>query len=198
MSRFFHRKDQRIEDFLAPYDENKQVEPCIEFTRQEAIDFAKKHIPDAESVTDDKCWEMMAEGRRTDKDGNIYSTYNPDSKWDWWKVGGRFSKQLQVGTVLRNEARIKDIDFSKDEETYEDALDFWDVVIDGKPKTPGKNYFTLFSKKYLCSGGLSISFHLRPRMFLWVAQALETEIEKKQKNKDKLIYWSIHRMEHPR
>lgn len=144
----FHREDQSIESLLAPFDENKQVEPYIEYTRQEAIEFARKHIPDTQAITDDKCWEMMAEGRKTDKDGNIYSTYNPDSKWDWWEVGGRFNKMLQVGKVLRDEARVKDIDFSDDHESYKDALDFWNVVIDGKPKTPGKNYFTLFAEKY--------------------------------------------------
>ena len=83
-----------------------------------------------------------------DSEGNIYSTYNPDSKWDWWTVGGRFNKQLQVGKRLVSQAFVEDIDFSQDEETYKDALDFWDVVIDGKPSTKGKNYFTLFSKQY--------------------------------------------------
>ena len=30
-----------------------------------------------------------------DKDGNIISTYNPDSHWDWWVVGGRWSGWLK-------------------------------------------------------------------------------------------------------
>ena len=29
-----------------------------------------------------------------DADGNAYSTYNPDSKWDWYSIGGRFSDML--------------------------------------------------------------------------------------------------------
>lgn len=29
-----------------------------------------------------------------DGDGNVYSTYNPDSKWDWYVDGGRFSGLL--------------------------------------------------------------------------------------------------------
>ena len=144
----FHKMDQSVESLLAPYDENKKVESYIEYTRQEAIDFARKRIPDTEHLTDEKCWEIMADGHKTDKDGNIFSTYNPDSKWDWWEVGGRFNKQLQTGRVLRDEAFVKDITFSKDEESYKEALDFWDVVIDGKPKKPGKEYFTFFSKQY--------------------------------------------------
>ena len=49
---------------------------------------------------------------------------------------------------LVSQAFVEDIDFSRDEEAYKDALDFWDVVIDGKPSAKGKNYFTLFSKQY--------------------------------------------------
>lgn len=144
----FHREDQSIESLLAPYNEELQVAPYVKYTRQEAIAFAKKHISGCDGMTDDKCWELMAEDCITDQDGNIYSKYNPDSKWDWWEVGGRFNNMLQVGKVLRDEAYVKDIDFSRDDKTYKDALDFWDVVIDGKLAKPGKNYDTFLPKKY--------------------------------------------------
>lgn len=32
-----------------------------------------------------------------DADGNTYSTYNPDSIWDWWVVGGRWSSEYVSG-----------------------------------------------------------------------------------------------------
>ena len=144
----FHRKDQSVESLLAPYDENKQVEPYMKYTKQQAIDYARTNYKDCKELSDEECWRIMADGRRTDEDGNLYSTYNPDSKWDWWVVGGRFNKMLQVGRVLRDEAYVKDIDFSQDKDTYKEALDFWDVVIGDKPKTPGKDYLTLFSNKY--------------------------------------------------
>ena len=51
----FHRADQDIENLLAPYDENKAVEPYISFTRQEAIDYARKHYK-AEGKSDEECW----------------------------------------------------------------------------------------------------------------------------------------------
>lgn len=28
-------------------------------------------------------------------DGEVYSTYNPHSKWDWWTVGGRWTEQFE-------------------------------------------------------------------------------------------------------
>ena len=144
----FHTKDQSVESLLAPYDENIQVEPYIEFTRQQAIDYARQHYKDCKDMSDEECWKIMADGRRTDPDGNLYSTYNPNSKWDWWEVGGRFKNQLQVGKHLASEAYVEDIDFSRDEESYNNALDFWDVLMSGKPKTPGKDYMTLFSNQY--------------------------------------------------
>ena len=35
---------------------------------------------------------------RQDENGDLirYSTYNPDSKWDWWEVGGRWSGYFYV------------------------------------------------------------------------------------------------------
>lgn len=76
------------------------------------------------------------------KNGNELSTYNPNSKWDWYSVGGRWRNSLLTkednedvisetsledlinqGSNLRKEApigykwvdgaRIKDIDFKK-------------------------------------------------------------------------------------
>ena len=124
------------------------MEPYLEYTRQQAIDFAREHYDDCKDLSDEKCWAIMAGCKETDSDGNIYSTYNPDSKWDWWVVGGRFRNQLPVGKHLANEAFVEDVSFEEDHENYEDALDFWDVVTDGKSKTPGKDYLTLFSKQY--------------------------------------------------
>ena len=72
-----YREDQNIEELLAPYDENLEVEPYIRFTRQEAIDYARENYRSAAGKTDEECWQMVAEDEQTDADGNILSTYNP-------------------------------------------------------------------------------------------------------------------------
>jgi len=59
--------------------------------------------------------------------------YNPNSKWDWYKVGGRWENTL----ILKNgekssSAKLKDIDFSIKEESYNYALQFWDTVVGDK------------------------------------------------------------------
>ncbi len=43
--------------------------------------------------TDDQCWAHAVRGEEVKDlrpDGSLHSTYNPDSKWDWWTIGGRW------------------------------------------------------------------------------------------------------------
>ena len=49
-----------------------------------------------------------------DEDGNLLSNYNPDSKWDWYAIGGRWNNILITkdgnGT---NEDYVSEIDWDK-------------------------------------------------------------------------------------
>ncbi|GMX64464.1 hypothetical protein Elgi_37330 [Paenibacillus elgii] len=77
---------------------------------------------------------------------------NPNAKWDWFQVGGRWSGLLKIkekatsgvtGTrSWTNEAanipedkvdsaKVKDIDFSLDIKKYNDNLRFWELIVDG-------------------------------------------------------------------
>lgn len=146
-----HRKDQDVGELLAPFDENLQVERYIEYTRQEAIDHAREHYK-MSRMSDQECWKMMADDAgegMTDEEGNIYSTYNPQSKWDWWTEGGRWSGMLKLkdGSTA-DSARIGDIDFSPDTEIYKQSLRFWDVVVDHQPKEDGEDFFSLYNEQY--------------------------------------------------
>lgn len=78
----FHRRNQDYDDLLSPYSENLSVEPYMRFTREEAIDYARKNWSGYEEKSDDECWQAVADDYdSTDDFGNIYSTYNPKSKW---------------------------------------------------------------------------------------------------------------------
>lgn len=144
----FHREDQNIEELLAPYNENLEVEPYVRYTRDEAIAWVKENYR-CESKTDDECWQMLADDyEKTDNEGNIYSTYNPKSKWDWYQVGGRFSDMLMTNDGCRNSARVGDVDFSPDPIAYEEALRFWDVAIDHQPAKEGEKYTLWYTEQY--------------------------------------------------
>ena len=143
----FHRQDQSLEELLDPYDENKEVSPYVSFTREEAIAYARENY-DAEGSTDEECWKMMAEDAETDADGNILSTFNKESRWDWWVIGGRFSGMLLKDGEHVDAGRVGDLEFPPDREAYECALRFWDVVVDHKPAAEGERFQSRYTEQY--------------------------------------------------
>lgn len=65
---------------------------------------------------------------RKDENGvwAVYSTYNPDSKWDWYCVGGRWNNAIKTKTgEFVNECLFDEIDFEPyPEECYEQKTDW--------------------------------------------------------------------------
>ena len=55
-----------------------------------------------------------------------YSTYNPDSKWDWYTVGGRWDKSIKTKSgEFVNMCLLSEIDFEPyPEDAYEDGTDW--------------------------------------------------------------------------
>lgn len=135
------------ENDLEQYYEGLEVEPYIEYTKEEAIQLAQKRhaerydeidkmldrdsldkdilkyynkiLSKGPSLSCEQAWEIVKEwGYKIDKDENILSTYNPDSKWDWYEVGGRWSGFLVLkernsdGSIKEtNEAYVHEIDW---------------------------------------------------------------------------------------
>ena len=91
---------------------------------------------------------MVAEDHQTDEDGNIYSTYNPQSKWDWWTEGGRFCGMLLLNGERVDSGRVGDLEFPYDQDVYEQSLRFWDVVIDHKPARLGEEFHSYYKEEY--------------------------------------------------
>ena len=147
-----HYPDQDIEALLAPYDESLEEEKYIKFTRQEAIDFVRSNYIHMADESDEECWKFMAEDvdeDMVDEEGNIYSTYNRKSKWDWWTVGGRWNGMLKLKDGGKaDSARLGDIDFSIDEGIYNRALRFWDVKVDHQPAREGEDFVTFYKENY--------------------------------------------------
>lgn len=99
-----HKEDQDIDTLLAPYDENLEVEPYLKLTNDEAIVKAKEEY---DNCTEQELIKNYAEdfGYILLSDG-LYSTYNPNSKWDWYQIGGRFDGEL----MLTDEGRLNAVD----------------------------------------------------------------------------------------
>ena len=123
-----------VDDILAPYDENMEVEPYISRTKEKMIKDAKKtkeniknrikedpnyEITDwgqkyLDAKTDEDFYQTQVyEDSKYDEDGNEMSIYNPKSKWDWYSIGGRWDDGDNV-------IQIKD--FKLYDDLYDDAL----------------------------------------------------------------------------
>ena len=70
-----------IEVLLEKYYEGMEVEPYILYS---------KDHPDY--LENKKYWDE----NMIDEEGNLLSTYNPKSKWDWYEIGGRFSDMIKL------------------------------------------------------------------------------------------------------
>ena len=126
-----HEEDQSIEDLLAPYSENLEVEPYVKYTRIQAINKMREDCPSLyKDKSEDEIFQDACDwfGCMLDNDNNLLSTYNPDSKWDYWQVGGRFSGMLHIDSAfVRHVKWVQPLD----KEEREDIIKWWNVNIEG-------------------------------------------------------------------
>lgn len=93
---------KRIEDyrngvyagFLA--DPEKYKADC---KNQKHIDYLENEFPKKLNWTDEEIYANQLDGYESfyiGKDGEVYSTCNPNSKWDWHEIGGRWAGLLKL------------------------------------------------------------------------------------------------------
>lgn len=93
---------------------------------------------------------------------------NPNAKWDYWTIGGRWKGFLKAKDGQKGEAslvmpirdkqgryaqaKVKDIDFEPDAVEYQKNIRWWEVVIEDAPLKQGedkKDFLSLYKKEYL-------------------------------------------------
>jgi hypothetical protein len=91
--------EETVSRLLAPYDENQRVEPYkVYLDREDIARMAARYdiAPDnlAELAHYITRWTGLQGGM--DEHG-LYrlSTYNPEAKWDWWVIGGRWNGEIR-------------------------------------------------------------------------------------------------------
>lgn len=173
-------KLNKIGEMLAPYSENMEVEPYVDETKEAIINSAKERkervlqrkekgeeldkydIEYLNANTDEELYKLQIyEDESYNKNGNHLTTYNPNSKWDWYEIGGRWNKILLVKEEVKDieegtpswgnldsinkkapegfkwvtGAKIKDIEFEKAIEfnnTYNKSIRFWELYVEGQ------------------------------------------------------------------
>ena len=159
-------KDDSLVNILERYDENSKVEPFITEEKdywmkkypeciQEIKNYIERYKDDdnmrlwgeeelkkfEEAKTDEDKAEVYAEYNNYsgyDEDLNMTSDWNPDAKWDWWEVGGRWEGFLRAVSrkydnpveVETNQAPIIDVDWRKMWDKEE--LPYFYIDIDGE------------------------------------------------------------------
>ena len=94
------------------------------------FEYLANEFPKKLKWTDEECFEDMKtrfDEEDIDEDGNIYSTYNPKSKWDWYVVGGRWREQLKT----KNGEQV-DAAYAKEVNWKESGVPFAFITPDGK------------------------------------------------------------------
>lgn len=93
------------------------------------------------------------EGYKKDPEKGEYGYWeNPNAKWDWWRIGGRYSNWFKTKSgQLVNYGQIGELDFSLDQKQYQHAIRFWEVNVEGAPLQPGEDesdFFNFYRPEY--------------------------------------------------
>lgn len=173
------------DDYLVRYNENLEVDSYVVYTKEEAIDEAKRDrvesygkimslLADGETLplylqkiydqgiclTYDEAWKECKQwGYKIDDNENLTSTYNPDSKWDWYEIGGRWSGFLVLKNGSRSsEATVDEVDWERTNipfcftdisgNWYEKGeMGWWCVVSNEKTEDCWKDIYKSYIKK---------------------------------------------------
>ncbi len=170
------KNKEGIDDALSPYSGNNYdyFERVPEISREDYIRNFREGNPDTE-LSDDDIWTMAEEDygeSYVDKD-MAYVAYNPDARYDWYEIGGRWPNMLRVKKNNKNiicgghygntneavgkgryryvdGARIKDIDWitmnKADNTKIMKMSAFWDGYVMGK--NPDEDYGFCYKPEY--------------------------------------------------
>lgn len=164
------RSPKDVDTLLAPFNENDEsymtffevdIQPDIDTYNSTPAAQAQYHALHTYLV--DGC------GYIQDADTGAYGLWrNPNSKWDWYEIGGRWKNMLilkpdtkatsqgalerlltfdpvRPGPVRCDQAKIKNVCLESDRAAYQQALRFWEVAVEGKPQKED-DLFTVFYK----------------------------------------------------
>ena len=144
-----------IDELLAPYDESLPVPHFI--SKKELVDGVRWHkAEDGSELSDEELYNYATRyesPKDIRPDGSVFSTYNPNSKWDWYQIGGRFYGRVPLKTGgFANDAPMSEVDVDhRYSEEYRRALRFWQLrVKDQEPETEEDRELMTFcyNKKY--------------------------------------------------
>lgn len=91
--------EARSAELLAIHPGRETPDPTCGYYTQDFLD----HYPD--SAANHKAGDRYEDGSGCGGTGIDRTTYNPDSKWDWWTIGGRWSARFKEGYEPESDPR---------------------------------------------------------------------------------------------
>ena len=91
------RDPYNVDYLLRPYDENGTDYYIKELymSKEDYINSYKNEHPDT-TLTDEQIYATANDMYTGVEEDGIYDYYNPDAKWDWYEIGGRWPNSLKV------------------------------------------------------------------------------------------------------
>lgn len=94
----FNSKDD-FESAMEVYDENRTVAPYVSHTKEEIMSdaFRSRFSEETINMTPEEFYEWYSKGETLDEKGNIITTYNPESRWDYYSI----EKEMTVSELKK-------------------------------------------------------------------------------------------------
>lgn len=163
-----------VEDLLAPYCESPENPEYLEFKEASVPMGEIRSMFEREKKPSETLKDFVSRwyGYTYNEELGVYGyPCNPNVKWDWWELGGRWSDKLKLkpgctgnrgghsrtnSTELSrdgycDQAQIKNVDFSMDLKAYNKAIRFWEVVVEGDDIRENENpaqFNTFYRREY--------------------------------------------------
>ncbi|AUM93695.1 TPA: hypothetical protein LA742_001255 [Clostridium botulinum] len=124
-------EEKSLEDLLVPYQENN-MENCpkeyLEFNECDKSELEEYEQHKSDYATLDEFMYEYYGYEKDEKTGKYGYWHNPNAKWDWYVVGGRWPNMLLTNEGIRvNSAKLKDIDWdSMSDQSQKKAKSLWD------------------------------------------------------------------------
>jgi hypothetical protein len=131
--------EAELERYFEEYDENREVPQQFKAVDLEEQKSMVEFYSDLEFTDPNDFVEKMEDwagckGAIIDGQLGYWSTYNPDSKWDWYEVGGRWAEQL----IKNKTGQMVDVCSKADLDLNHDFTTFAVVTPDGQWHERGK------------------------------------------------------------
>lgn len=153
-----------VESALEPYSEYTEVDPYIDVDKDDLKKEYKEHIKkrkkEKKTLED---WEKTLNswvkewysGQELDEEGNLLSTSNPDSFYDWYEIGGRWDGYL-TGKKGVNIMKVSELieKFKKEEEKLNNPVEKFVKNLDGQKESYNKyliEHLVVDGEHYFCS-----------------------------------------------